>query len=199
MRPFFAPRPSDSFQVPTTADPAYQASANRAQYGFPPQAMPNPQFSYLGSQLQSPQQSMVHAHSVLSYQGMSGAQGNPGEQTQYLSLFGQYVGPVHQSFPPQIDKVAPLFKIPQDATNCLYIDGIPIDAKEREVARSISPLLDIFRPYPGFISARLIIKEAKSGRKFFYCFVDFENAMQATIVLQSLQVLALPIPRSLSQ
>ena len=47
---------------------------------------------------------------------------------------------------------------------------------------------DIFRPYPGFLSARLIIKEAKSGRKFFYCFVDFENSVQATIALQSLQV-----------
>ena len=48
--------------------------------------------------------------------------------------------------------------------------------------------IDIFRPYPGFIAARLIIKEAKSGRKFYYCFVDFETPVQSSIVLQSLQV-----------
>lgn len=34
------------------------------------------------------------------------------------------------------DKNSRLFKIPPDATNCLYVDGIPIDAKEREVSRN---------------------------------------------------------------
>lgn len=80
----------------------------------------------------------------------------------------------------QGDKNSRLFKIPPDATNCLYVDGIPIDAKEREVSH-------IFRPYPGYQCARLISKEAKNGRKFYYCFVDFDSSIHASIALQSLQ------------
>jgi len=30
-----------------------------------------------------------------------------------------------------------VFQVPSEATNCLYIEGIPIDAKEREVARIV--------------------------------------------------------------
>lgn len=37
--------------------------------------------------------------------------------------------------PPQNTSIA-LFHIPQDATNSLYVDGIPNDASEREVSRN---------------------------------------------------------------
>jgi hypothetical protein len=33
----------------------------------------------------------------------------------------------------------------------------------------------------------LIEKETKQGRKFYYCFVDFENAVAATVALQTVQ------------
>ena len=36
----------------------------------------------------------------------------------------------------------------QNATNTVYVEGIPIDATEREVSH-------IFRPYPGFKGLRL--------------------------------------------
>jgi hypothetical protein len=72
-----------------------------------------------------------------------------------------------------------LFKIPETATSCLYVDGVPSDATEREVAH-------IFRPFPGFLSARLIPKVSKMGRKYFYCFVDFEDSIQATICSMTL-------------
>ena len=36
--------------------------------------------------------------------------------------------------------------------------------------------LDIFRPYPGFKSVRLIPREKNSGEKVIFCFADFENA-----------------------
>lgn len=45
----------------------------------------------------------------------------------------------------------------------------------------------IFRPFPGFIAARLIAKTSKSDRKFFFCFVDFENKAQAAVCMQTLQ------------
>lgn len=46
----------------------------------------------------------------------------------------------HSPFPPasQTTSIA-LFHIPNDATNSLYVDGIPNDASEREVSRSACP------------------------------------------------------------
>lgn len=60
------------------------------------------------------------------------------------------------------------------------LKGVPNDATEREVSH-------IFRPYPGFVNARLIAKKTHEGRKFFFCFVDFENKTQASIAMQTLQ------------
>ena len=62
-----------------------------------------------------------------------------------------------------------VFDIPPKATSSLYVEGVPIDAREREVARIILSFflmifIDIFRPYPGFIDVRLIKKEAKNRR-----------------------------------
>jgi len=37
-------------------------------------------------------------------------------------------------------------------------------------------ILDIFRPYPGFKSVRLIPREKRPGEKVIFCFADFENA-----------------------
>jgi len=61
----------------------------------------------------------------------------------------------------------------------------------RSLVLFVSLNSDIFRPYPGYICSRLIHKEAENGRRFYYCFVDFENPIQSTICLQTLQVLLL--------
>ena len=47
---------------------------------------------------------------------------------------------------------------------------------------------DVFRPFPGFQEVRLIRKETKGGREFYFCFVDFENSLQSTIAMNTLQV-----------
>ena len=65
------------------------------------------------------------------------------------------------------------------ATNIVYVEGIPLDATEREVAH-------IFRPFPGYKSLRLIHKE-KNGENTILCFVDFENSFQSTICINTLQ------------
>jgi len=70
-----------------------------------------------------------------------------------------------------------LFHIPLDATNSLYVDGIPNDASEREVSRTLKFYLDIFRPFPGFQCIRLIKKTTMSGREYLLCFIDFENVL----------------------
>ena len=66
-----------------------------------------------------------------------------------------------------------------NATNTVYVEGIPFDATEREVAH-------IFRPYPGYKGLRLVEKE-KNGKKTFICFVDFENVIQSTVCINTLQ------------
>eukprot|EP00826_Nyctotherus_ovalis_P056471 TRINITY_DN7631_c0_g1_i1.p1 TRINITY_DN7631_c0_g1~~TRINITY_DN7631_c0_g1_i1.p1 ORF type:complete len:352 (+),score=38.33 TRINITY_DN7631_c0_g1_i1:94-1149(+) len=83
-----------------------------------------------------------------------------------------------------------LVSIPPNATNTVYVEGIPFEATEREVARiRLSLLLDIFRPYPGFRSVRLIPRDAMNGDKVLFCFADFETALQSTLVINTLQVL----------
>jgi hypothetical protein len=47
--------------------------------------------------------------------------------------------------------------------------------------------IDIFRPYLGFKSLRLIPRETKDGQKVHFCFADFENTHQTTMVINTLQ------------
>ncbi|CAN0414203.1 unnamed protein product, partial [Ectocarpus sp. 8 AP-2014] len=69
--------------------------------------------------------------------------------------------------------------LPSDAHHTLYVEGIPGDVSERELAH-------IFRPFPGYISLRL---RAKGGRSLgsasanveAICFVEFESGYHATI------------------
>jgi len=63
-----------------------------------------------------------------------------------------------------------LFHIPKDATNSLYVDGIPNDASEREVSRRYI-IIEI--SFPGFQCIRLIKKSTSTGREYLLCFVDF--------------------------
>lgn len=67
----------------------------------------------------------------------------------------------------------------QMATKIVYVEGIPYGATEREIAH-------IFRPFPGFQNIRIIPKE-KNGKKTIICFVDFENIIQSTLCIQTLQ------------
>ena len=67
------------------------------------------------------------------------------------------------------------------ATNIVFIEGLPIDASEREISH-------ILRPFPGFRSCR--IKETKkeqNGKKNLICFGDFDEVYQATICINTLQ------------
>ena len=70
--------------------------------------------------------------------------------------------------------------LPHDATSTLYIEGLPADASEREVAH-------IFRRYDGhgFQSVRMrAIESSKSpGTNLFLCFAEFDNPHQATVAL----------------
>lgn len=74
-------------------------------------------------------------------------------------------------------------RLPSDAHHTLYVEGVPADASEREMAH-------IFRPFPGYISLRLRAKGGRngglSGPSFSgdaICFVEFESAYHVRFVI----------------
>lgn len=75
---------------------------------------------------------------------------------------------------------ADTFCVPKNATNTIYVEGIPVDATEREVSH-------IFRPFRGFKSVRLIPRDISAEEKVILCFADFENNFQTTLVINTLQ------------
>ncbi|CAH2036648.1 unnamed protein product [Thlaspi arvense] len=75
-----------------------------------------------------------------------------------------------------------LQSLPPDASNTLYVEGLPSNCSRREVAH-------IFRPFFGYKEVRLVTKDSKqrNGDPIVLCFVDFENpafAATARIALQ---------------
>ncbi|KAK3128217.1 hypothetical protein QOZ80_6BG0458560 [Eleusine coracana subsp. coracana] len=72
--------------------------------------------------------------------------------------------------------------LPPDASNTLFIEGVPTGCTRREVSH-------IFRPFVGFREVRLVNKEPKhpGGDPICLCFVDFADAAQAAIALEALQ------------
>ncbi|KAA8537879.1 hypothetical protein F0562_027541 [Nyssa sinensis] len=72
--------------------------------------------------------------------------------------------------------------LPPDASNTLYVEGLPPDSTRREVAH-------IFRPFVGYKEVRLVSKESKHrGRDpLILCFVDFINPACAATALSALQ------------
>jgi RNA recognition motif. (a.k.a. RRM, RBD, or RNP domain) len=77
------------------------------------------------------------------------------------------------------DKFKYFLDFKKNATNIVYVEGLPLNATEREVAH-------IFRPFPGFKSVRLITRE-KAGEKSMICFADFDDILQSTICINTLQ------------
>eukprot|EP01117_Protostelium_nocturnum_P010132 TRINITY_DN3615_c0_g1_i1.p1 TRINITY_DN3615_c0_g1~~TRINITY_DN3615_c0_g1_i1.p1 ORF type:complete len:301 (+),score=129.44 TRINITY_DN3615_c0_g1_i1:233-1135(+) len=71
----------------------------------------------------------------------------------------------------------------QDASSTLYVEGLPLDATEREVSH-------IFRQWPGFQSLRILQKEKQfstTPRTYNLCFVEFDNKHQATLAMNHIQ------------
>lgn len=77
------------------------------------------------------------------------------------------------------DKFRNFLDFKKNATNIVYVEGLPLNATEREVAH-------IFRPFPGFKSVRIITRD-KAGEKSVICFADFDDILQSTICINTLQ------------
>ena len=80
------------------------------------------------------------------------------------------------------DKFNTCFKnLRRNASNIVFIEGLPADATEREVAH-------ILRPFPGFRTCRVKqTRKEQNGRKSTICFCDFDEVFQATICIHTLQ------------
>ncbi|XP_077248500.1 RNA-binding protein 2-like [Tasmannia lanceolata] len=72
--------------------------------------------------------------------------------------------------------------LPPDASNTLFVEGLPANCTRREVSH-------IFRPFVGFKEVRLVNKESRNpgGEPFVLCFADFSTPNHATIALDALQ------------
>ncbi|CAN8240241.1 unnamed protein product [Cochlearia groenlandica] len=72
--------------------------------------------------------------------------------------------------------------LPPDATNTLFVEGLPSNCSRREVAH-------IFRPFVGYREVRLVTKDSKhrNGEPVVLCFVDFTNSACAATALSTLQ------------
>ncbi|CAM9936972.1 unnamed protein product, partial [Discosporangium mesarthrocarpum] len=77
-------------------------------------------------------------------------------------------------------------RLPAEASPTLFVEGVPADSSEREIAH-------IFRPFPGYLSVRLRAKGSRngghggsggssnSGGGETMCFVEFETPYHATV------------------
>mmetsp|Transcript_16959 Transcript_16959/g.47304 ORF Transcript_16959/g.47304 Transcript_16959/m.47304 type:complete len:418 (-) Transcript_16959:275-1528(-) len=85
------------------------------------------------------------------------------------------------AIPPSSVAAYPRPPLPPDASSTLYVECLPPDITEREVAH-------IFRRFEGqgYQSIRVFPKEGKSG-PLLLCFVEFDSAHQAYVAMQALQ------------
>lgn len=75
-----------------------------------------------------------------------------------------------------------ILPLPPDASNTLYIEGLPPNSTRREVAH-------IFRPFVGYKEVRLVTKESKhrGGDPLILCFVDFASPACAATAMSAIQ------------
>lgn len=72
--------------------------------------------------------------------------------------------------------------LPPDASNTLFVEGLPANCTGREVSH-------IFRPFVGYKEVRLVTKPSRhhGGDPLVLCFVDFESPAHAATALDALQ------------
>jgi len=114
---------------------------------------------------------------------------NPFGGLTYVPPYPPQQVPMTQSLHPSMSMASPV--LPPNASSTLYVEGLPLDASEREVSH-------IFRPFSGYQSLRIIVKnyskegatedsKATNSRPFPLCFVEYDNKWQATQAMLSLQ------------
>lgn len=77
---------------------------------------------------------------------------------------------------------APETHLPPDASETLFVEGLPANCSRREVAH-------IFRPFVGYKEVRLVTKDSRrsKGDALVLCFVDFLSPAHAATAMDALQ------------
>lgn len=72
--------------------------------------------------------------------------------------------------------------LPSEASNTLFVEGLPRDTTEREIAH-------IFRPFLGYKEVRLVKKQPKyyGGSPILLCFVDFTTPFYAMTAMGAIE------------
>ncbi|XP_020599634.1 RNA-binding protein 2-like isoform X2 [Phalaenopsis equestris] len=72
--------------------------------------------------------------------------------------------------------------LPDDASNTLFVEGLPRDTTEREIAH-------IFRPFRGYKEVRVVKKEPKydGANPIILCFVDFTTPSYAMAAMSAVE------------
>ncbi|CAL5229515.1 g12854 [Coccomyxa viridis] len=71
-------------------------------------------------------------------------------------------------------------ELPPEAHHTLFMSGMPLDIQKREATH-------IFRPFEGYKELRLVQKTDKQGKNVMWCFVEFEEIVQAARCMKVLQ------------
>ncbi|XP_076913749.1 nuclear speckle RNA-binding protein A-like isoform X2 [Bidens hawaiensis] len=99
-----------------------------------------------------------------------------------MGLLGSMDPAIAKVREPGLLGVRPEIALPPDASNTLFVEGLPKDCSRREVAH-------IFRPFVGYKEVRLVTKESRhsTGDPLVLCFVDFESPAEAATAKDALQ------------
>ncbi|KAL6656362.1 hypothetical protein ACP70R_007188 [Stipagrostis hirtigluma subsp. patula] len=107
---------------------------------------------------------------------------NMTDHQQDLVRFNGTMGPSYGSYLhnevqlPSFGATEP--SLPSDASNTVFVEGLPSNCTKREVAH-------IFRQYMGFREVRLV---NKGSSRHVLCFVEFATPAQAFLAMRTLQV-----------
>ncbi|OVA14750.1 RNA recognition motif domain [Macleaya cordata] len=111
-----------------------------------------------------------------------GLLGHPGDDPRMVGIGSLDPGIAGKSRSMGYEGGKPEISLPPDASNTLFVEGLPANCTRREVSH-------IFRPFVGFREVRLVSKESRhpGGEPLVLCFVDFGTPAQAATALDALQ------------
>ncbi|OIV98029.1 hypothetical protein TanjilG_12260 [Lupinus angustifolius] len=129
----------------------------------------------------------LHSAQVSSY-GAGQSTRTIGARIPSHSVDDSHVTSIGGGVDPGKDKILglgsgrPDHSLPPDATNTLFVEGLPPNCTRREVAH-------IFRPFVGYKEVRLVSKGSRQpgGDPLVLCFVDFVSPAHAATAMDALQ------------
>ncbi|KAI8028741.1 RNA-binding protein 1 [Camellia lanceoleosa] len=111
-----------------------------------------------------------------------GLSGRPADDPRIIGIGGSDPAVIAKNRSLGLGDGRPELPLPPDATNTLFVEGLPANCTRREVSH-------IFRPFVGYKEVRLVTKESRhpGGDPLVLCFVDFVSPAHAATAMDALQ------------